>query len=147
MLVGTVIGLNRQTPQDVRTSAAVPIEKVQCGGFGCSNNSDCLQTPIKTLCHISTGQCRPMSSKDSCPSVTARVESVKKDVGGSCITKTDCKTGLDCSPAVSYTHLDVYKRQGLLSAHLTSRLFRERIREYLFVLGAVFVITLLTVKW
>lgn len=105
MLVGTVIGLNRQTPQDVRTSAAVPIEKVQCGGFGCSNNSDCLQTPIKTLCHISTGQCRPMSSKDSCPSVTARVESVKKDVGGSCITKTDCKTGLDCSPGRTCTVL------------------------------------------
>lgn len=40
-----------------------------------------------------------------------------------------------------------YSLCGLLSAHLTSRLFRERIREYLFVLGAVFVITLLTVKW
>lgn len=40
-----------------------------------------------------------------------------------------------------------YSLCGLLSAHLTSRLFRERIREYLFVLGAVFTIMLLTVKW
>lgn len=100
MLIGTVIGLNR--PQDVRTKAAGPV-KVQCGQFGCSNNSDCSQTPIQTLCHLSTGQCRPMLSTDSCPSVTARAESTKKDVGGSCITKTDCKTGLDCSPGRTCT--------------------------------------------
>lgn len=40
-----------------------------------------------------------------------------------------------------------YSLCGLLSAHLTSRLFRERIREYLFVLGFVFIIMLMTVKW
>ncbi len=98
MLFGTVIGLNRQAPQDVRTSAA---GGVQCGSFGCTKNSDCAQSPIKTLCHLASGQCRPMSTKDSCPGVTARVGGdTKQDVGGSCITATDCKTGLTCPARV-----------------------------------------------
>ncbi|MGB4966407.1 MAG: hypothetical protein WBO77_04860, partial [Microgenomates group bacterium] len=96
MLVGTVIGLNRQTPQDVRTSAA---GGVQCGATGCSKNSDCSQAAgFLVLCHLASGQCRPALAKDSCPGVTARVGggTDKKDVGGACITASDCKSGLAC---------------------------------------------------
>lgn len=94
MLFGTVIGLNRQSPQDVRSSAA---GSVQCGSFGCTKNSDCAQSPIKTLCHLSSGQCRPMISTDSCPGGTPRVDSVKKDVGSFCNSGTECKSGLSCT--------------------------------------------------
>ncbi|OGK18105.1 hypothetical protein A3D80_02160 [Candidatus Roizmanbacteria bacterium RIFCSPHIGHO2_02_FULL_40_13b] len=40
-----------------------------------------------------------------------------------------------------------YSLCGLFQAHLMQRLFRERIREYIFVLGFVFVIVMLTVNW
>lgn len=41
----------------------------------------------------------------------------------------------------------LYSLNGLFYAFLEERLFKERIREFLFVLGFVFVIILLSVKW
>lgn len=40
-----------------------------------------------------------------------------------------------------------YSLCGLFQAHLENRLFRERIREYLFVLIFVFLVAMLTVRW
>jgi hypothetical protein len=41
----------------------------------------------------------------------------------------------------------LYSLNGLFYAYLEERLFKERIREFLFVLGFVFVIILLSVRW
>lgn len=40
-----------------------------------------------------------------------------------------------------------YSMLGLFHAHITGRLFKERVREFLFVLVFVFIVTMLSVRW